>query len=151
MFETLPSGPFDAVTCLNTSFGYGSNEENQQLIPTIARELRAGGALLLDVIVADEAESFGCWEDDLDGGLLTVENSWDADRHCMISHPSWSSETTQFVAPSPEYVRLYSMHEIEEMLDDAGLRHRRLPRGPGRTARNEHGPNHPATWVARRR
>jgi SAM-dependent methyltransferase len=44
---------FDGVLCLWSSFGYGTLEENQQLLSDMSDRLREGGRLLLDVYNAD--------------------------------------------------------------------------------------------------
>lgn len=51
--DTLPADRFDGVLCLWQSFGYGTAQENRELLCSMARRLRAGGLLLLDVYNAD--------------------------------------------------------------------------------------------------
>lgn len=44
---------FDAVLCLWASFGYGTADENQRLLGAMARRVRSGGRVLLDVYQRD--------------------------------------------------------------------------------------------------
>ena len=150
MFTWRPEEPFDAIVSINTSFGYGTDEQNRNLIRAIPDWLAPQGRFYLDVLVADEAEAFGLWKDRLSGGLLQVENDWDSSESVMISHPWWidGEDGTIHTADRAERVRIYSIAEIEEMLRDAGLRFRRLPKGAGRRHRNETGTNSSATWIA---
>lgn len=46
-------GSFDGLLCLWQSFGYGSSEQNRDLLRSMCRTLRPGGRLLLDVYNAD--------------------------------------------------------------------------------------------------
>lgn len=151
MFEFSPEHTYDVIVSINTSFGYGSEVQNRSLISNVFSWLRPGGRFCLDTVIADEAEGFGLWKDDLAGGTLHVENEWDEEASLMISRPWWvSGEGTICTVEEPERVRIYRIDEIEEMLDAAGFRHRRLPKGSGRRTSNESGPNSTATWLATR-
>ena len=152
MFTKTFEASFDLVLLINTSFGYGTDEENRSLPARIHSMLNAGGVFYLDTLVSDRAESFGTWSDELAGGILTVENEWDSTTNTMMSQPYWidSADGSIHVAPSPELVRLYSIADIETMLREAGFRTRRLPKGSGRTSRNESGPNSAATFLSTR-
>lgn len=150
MFSWSPDERFDAITSINTSFGYGTDEQNRQLISQVGGWLRLGGRFYLDLLVADEAEAFGLWKDELAGGILQVENDWDEENRLMISLPWWIDGESGAIhtAAAPETVRIYTIAEIDEMLREAGFRFRRLKRGAGRRSRNESGPNSTATWLA---
>ena len=152
MFAWEPEDSFDAIISINTSFGYGSDSDNRSLIDSAYRWLAPDGRLYLDVLVADEAEAFGLWKDQLSGGILQVENDWEAERSTMVSIPWWidGSDGTIHTADRAEEVRIYSVEEIEGMLRAAGFRFRRLPKGAGRRNRNESGVNSTATWLALR-
>ncbi len=151
MFSFTPEERYDVIVSINTSFGYGTEKQNRSLILDIFSWLRPGGRFYLDTVIADEAEGFGLWSDDLAGGTLHVENEWDEEMSLMISHPWWVSGNGEiYTVDEPERVRIYRIAEIEEMLDAAGFRHRRLPKGSGRRTSNESGPNSTATWLATR-
>lgn len=51
--DSLPAAAFDGVLCLWQSFGYGDARENREVLCSMARRLRPGGRLLLDVYNAD--------------------------------------------------------------------------------------------------
>lgn len=151
MFDFEPDDTFDVVLSLNTSFGYGSDEENRALIGKIARWLKPGGALFLDAASADAAESFGQWGDELAGGTLFVDNTYDVEHRTMISAPYWVSpdEEALYYAAEPERVRLYRREDIESLMIAAGLRPTRLRRAMGRRF-NQDDAQILTTWVARR-
>jgi SAM-dependent methyltransferase len=152
MFEYEPDASFDVVLSLNTSFGYGSDEQNRALIGRIASWLRPAGALVLDVASADVAESFGQWGDELAGGSLIVDNHYDESTQTMISAPHWMTPdgATLYYAREPERVRLYRREEIEELMRAAGLEPERLRRAMGRRF-NQDDAQILTTWIARRR
>jgi SAM-dependent methyltransferase len=132
MFEWSPNGTFDVVLSLNTSFGYGTDEQNRALVRRIAEWLAPRGVFYLDVATADAAEAFGQWGDDLAGGTFFVDNVYE--ESMMISAPYWVSPDgeTLYYASEPERVRLYERSEIERMMLDAGLEPERLRRAMGR-------------------
>lgn len=43
----MPSGPFDAVVCWFTSFGYFDDDDNRKVLDEFAQVLRPGGRLLM--------------------------------------------------------------------------------------------------------
>ena len=45
----LPEPPFDALICLWASFGYGDREANDRQLERMARSVRAGGRIVLDL------------------------------------------------------------------------------------------------------
>jgi cyclopropane fatty-acyl-phospholipid synthase-like methyltransferase len=151
MFEYQPDAPFDVILSLNTSFGYGSDSQNRQLLADIGRWLKPGGALYLDLITADNAEEFGVWSDRLAGGRFIVDNSYDDEQHLMTSYPAWISpdEETIFTATTPEVVMLYSRKEIEGMMREAGLTPSRLVRAMGRRY-NQTDEDMVTSWLARK-
>lgn len=151
MFAYSPEQQFDVILSINTSFGYGSDQENRQLIRNIASWLRPGGAFYLDLLVADNVRPFGVWSDYMADGTLIVDNTWNKQDRTMISWPYWLSEdeTVLYAAPAPEQVRLYTIGELEEMMNEAGLEVRKLQTGLGRRLRQE-GKNMLRTWIARK-
>lgn len=152
MFAWEPAEGFDAILSLNTSFGYGSDAENRELIARIGRWLNPGGGFYCDLISADHAEAFGCWNDEVAGGRFIVDNSYDPDERIMTSHPTWISpdQSKIYVAPSPEIVRLYTRADMEAMMRAAGLEPRRLSRAMGRNFRQDDA-QMLTTWVASRK
>lgn len=134
MFEYEPATAPDVIVSLNTSFGYGSDEQNRELIGRFGRWLAPDGLLYLDVVTADAAEAFGEWSDEVAGGRLIVNNTYDLEQRMMISQPFWIAPDyeTVYGATSPEQVRIYSRAELEDLMRAAGLLPRRLERAMGR-------------------
>jgi SAM-dependent methyltransferase len=151
MFAFEPDGLFDAVISINTSLGYGTDEQNRALIARIGSWLKPGGRFFCDLISSDCAEAFGTWSDEVAGGRFLVDNSYDAENRVMTSHPTWVSpdETTVYTATSPEVVRLYSRADMEEMMRAAGMVPRRLDRAMGRKFVQDDG-QMLTTWSARK-
>jgi SAM-dependent methyltransferase len=149
MFTFEPEGTFDAIVSINTSFGYGTEEQNRALIAKIGRWLKPGGKFYCDLISSDCAESFGCWSDEVAGGRFIVDNSYDTEERIMTSYPTWVSpdESTIYTATSPEIVRLYERADMESMMRAAGLTPRRLDRAMGRKFIQDPG-QMLTTWVA---
>ncbi len=151
MFEYEPTAKFDAILSLNTSFGYGSDEQNRDLIRKIGRWLKPGGRFHFDLFTADNAEPFGEWNDDLAGGRLIVDNSYDQPTRTMTSHPAWIApdNETVYYADRPERIMLYERNDLEEMMRDAGMIPRRLNRAMGRRFAQTDDQMY-TTWIATR-
>lgn len=149
MFDLDLPSPFDRILSLNTSFGYGSDDENRELLVDVADLLNDDGVFYLNVLVADVAEPFGLWSDFVLDGTLYVDNSWDAASNVMTSWPYWISNDnrTVFTSDLPEVVRIYHSDEIEEMMRSSDLKPQRLEDAmglalPPKTA------NQMVTWIA---
>ena len=122
----LRGGSLDAVVSFFSSFGYlESDAEDLRVLREIARVLRPGGALFLDLLNREHAlagfvDSVQRVEED--GTLVAERRRFDA-----LS----SRLTTSFVLVSPSgertdspghTLRLYTLTELSRMLDAAGLR-----------------------------
>jgi SAM-dependent methyltransferase len=129
--RTLPlrSGCVAAVASLFSSFGYlESDEEDAHALREVARVLRPGGALLLDLLNREHAlAGFAAFHQRVeeDGTLVAERRAFDA---------LTSRLTTSFVIVSPDGVRtdsvghslrLYTLTEVSRMLSRAGMRLRR--------------------------
>jgi len=71
---------FDAIYSFFTSFGYYSDDENDQVLAALARALRPGGCLLLDLVHRDWILTHGqqrVWNQREDGSLMMEEVSFD--------------------------------------------------------------------------
>jgi len=151
MFEYEPPSELDAILSLNTSFGYGSDEQNRTLIESIGSWLKPGGIFYFDLFTADNAEAFGLWQDTVADGTLIVDNSYDTSERMMTSYPAWAApdNRTVYYSTEPERIRLYMRAELEEMMRRAGMVPRRLVRAMGRRFKQTDDQMY-TTWVARK-
>lgn len=123
MRELDYDGVFDAALSLFTSWGYFDDADNQRVLDGIARALRPGGALVIDVI--NPPGLFRVYRDRLwepldDGTLWVQEHDYD-----VLSGRNRAVWT--FVRPDGSRselrhtVRLYTAPELAAMLERAGL------------------------------
>lgn len=123
MREMVFEREFDSIYCFQTSFGYFDDETNRSVMALVARALRPGGSLLLDVVNRDY----------LVGGLPT--RVWWQGSGCMVlEEVSFNYFTSRLqVQRSIVYedgrqveqeisIRAYSLHEIGKLLHHAGLK-----------------------------
>jgi SAM-dependent methyltransferase len=126
----IRGGTLDAVVSMFSSFGYlESDEEDARVLREIARVLRPGGALFLDLLNREHALAGfvpSVQRVQEDGALVVEQRRFDA---------LASRLTTSFVIVSPDgertdsighTLRLYTLTEIARMLEAAGLRLQRV-------------------------
>jgi SAM-dependent methyltransferase len=123
MREMNFEGSFDAVTCLGTTLGYFDDETNRKVIERFYRALKPGGSLLLDVVNRDhvirsqpnlvwfEGDGCVCMEEsefNFFTSRLHIKRTVIIDTGKQLEH---------------EYsLRLYSLHELGQILHFAGFR-----------------------------
>jgi SAM-dependent methyltransferase len=117
-------GSFDAAINVFSSFGYFDDEaEDRRVLEGIARALRPGGALVLDVVSPPglfRVYRANAWEALDDGVVMLQEHEYDHLRG--RNRAVWT-----FVRPDGarselrHSIRLYSTPELVELLRDAGL------------------------------
>ena len=116
-------GPFEAVFCVGTSFGYYDDEENRAVLRAMAGMLTPGGRLLLHVFNRDH----------IIGRLPT--RSWWQGHGCLVLDEAQMNFFTNRLAvhrtivfeDGRQYehrlqIRGYNAHELGRMCVDAGLR-----------------------------
>lgn len=122
----LRGGAFDAVVSLFSSFGYlETDDEDERVIAEVARVLRPGGALLLDLLSREHALS-GFVETqqrvEEDGTLLVERRAFDLLRSRLsvsfVLAPPDGTPPRESVGHS---LRLYTLTEIARMLARHGL------------------------------
>jgi SAM-dependent methyltransferase len=131
----LRSGSLDAVVSLFSSFGYlESDEEDLRVLREVARVLRPGGKLLLDLLNREHALAGfveSVQEVREDGSLVVEQRSFDLPGGRL---------TTSFVMVGADgsrkdsighSLRLYTLTELRKMLDAAGLALQRVYGGAG--------------------
>ena len=129
----LGDAEFDAVASLHTSFGlFHAPHDNLRVLQEVVRVLRPGGRLFIDVLNRDwwlRTIGLSYWEhrepetvnrdyDDVDGRLILHERAFQP----LTSMLRWS--ITPVASPEEAAVaewRLYSAHELTELLERAGL------------------------------
>ena len=124
MRELAYEGVFDALLLLSGSFGFFDEATNRDVLARMARALKAGGQVLVDVfdpaemVVRPPQRSWSQY-----GGGYGLRTTW------------WEPETCTYVsefrfvdadgvlntAAQPERIRVYSLPEWRELLAGAGL------------------------------
>lgn len=115
---------FDACINWQTSFGYFDDRTNVRVAKGIARSLKPGGRLLLDVVNRDyvvaEMPSRTWWE----GHECVFLEEVEFDNHTSILHTKRSFIYEDGSPPREfsSYIRLYSLHELRQLLAFSGFR-----------------------------
>ncbi|MBI5419535.1 MAG: methyltransferase domain-containing protein [Deltaproteobacteria bacterium] len=115
---------FNLCLSLFTSFGYFSDEENRKVLDNVAKSLKEGGALLLDLRNAGKGLSR------LEDGDKTMEVPTGNLRMSVRFDPRTMRARAEHTLVRPDGirisstfdVRIYSMEELREMLLKAGMR-----------------------------
>jgi len=115
-------GEFDAAILMWTSFGYFENEkDNMKSLRAIQRALRPGGKFVLDLINRDwlirNFQPFGWMETGKD--FMLERRQFDPARSRMYSE--WVYVGKGEVRRKETNLRVYSLHELVEMLGRAGF------------------------------
>jgi SAM-dependent methyltransferase len=110
---------FDAATSFFTSFGYFDDEGNRQAMRSIATAIRLGGAFLLDFLnaVAVEAHLVPESREERDGRTYHIRRRIDDGRVVKDVVIEEEGLTLSY----SESVRLYSHHDLVNLMKNAGL------------------------------
>jgi SAM-dependent methyltransferase len=123
MREMVFEREFDSIYCFQTSFGYFDDETNRSVMALVARALRPGGSLLLDVVNRDYLV-----------GALPTRVWWQGSGCMVLEEVSFNYFTSRLqVQRSIVFedgrqveqeisIRAYSLHEIGKLLHHAGLK-----------------------------
>jgi SAM-dependent methyltransferase len=119
----LGTQPYNAVTILSTSLGFLGEEADRQVLCQVERLLAPGGQLLLDL--TDPAMLMlprEKWWSELDGGFMLME-AWYDPATC-IHHGTFryvDRDGNVNACAEEERIRVYSLPELNVLLDNAGL------------------------------
>ncbi len=128
---------FDGVYSFFTSFGYYSDEDNETVLSQIARALKPGGRLLLDMMNRDwllTHPQTRSWSQREDGALLMEEVSIDLRSSRVISKLTLI-EPDKGAGPVKQFdLRAYTCAELGALLRRGGLEVREVWGGADRSA-----------------
>jgi SAM-dependent methyltransferase len=114
---------FDGAYCLSTSFGYFDDEANRKVVAILARALKPGGKLLLDLInrdyIAPELPTRVWWQGH--GCVVLEEVDFDYFSSRLQVQRSVIYEDGRQVEQEIS-IRAYSLHEIGHVLLKGGFR-----------------------------
>jgi SAM-dependent methyltransferase len=115
---------FDVCLSLFTSFGYFSDEENRKVLVNVAKSLKEGGTLLLDLRNAGKGLSRLVERDqttEVPAGRLRMSLRLDREsRRALVEHVLYRSDGIRI--SSAFDVRIYSAEELKELTAEAGMR-----------------------------
>jgi len=124
MRKFIRRGAFDACLSLFTSFGYFNDEENELVIGNVAKSLKEGGTLLLDLRNAQKGlagEEDTETEVSVPSGRLRLSVRFDRDsRRARAEHELVRRDGIRI--SSAFDVRIYSKEELSGMLCRSGMR-----------------------------
>lgn len=114
---------FDGAYCLFSTFGYFDDETNKKTVANIARALRPGGRLLIEILNRDyviaDLPTRVWWEGDGCVVLEEVELNYFSSR-IQVNRSVVFDDGRQLEQEIS--VRAYSLHEVGKLMHSAGLR-----------------------------
>lgn len=113
---------FDAVLCLDTTFGYFDDRTNRKVIEGMQRALRHGGVLIMDVLNRDhviEDLPHLCWFEGED--CVCMEEAHFDFMTSRLEVKRTIMEPNGQQTESAYSIRLYSAHELCDLLRQEGL------------------------------
>jgi SAM-dependent methyltransferase len=123
MRDLVFEGQFDGIYCLFSTFGYFDEDTNRKTIEGMARAVKRGGRLVLDVLNRDyligELPTRVWWEGD--GCVVLEEVDFNYFTSRIHSNRSIVFDDGRQLEQEIS-IRSYSLHELGKMLHSAGLR-----------------------------
>lgn len=117
---------FDAAICYGGSFGYFDDEDNLEFVRAAHAALGDGGRLLIDTPVAESLfpvfqERDWSWSDESpDAYRILQERTWDLEAGRI--HSTWTFMQDKGISSRDISIRIYTCHELYEMMRQAGFR-----------------------------
>jgi D-alanine-D-alanine ligase len=122
----LPEAGFDTIIIMGNSFGYfATEEEDEQVLKLVARALRPGGTLAIDITDGDWIRDHferRSWEWIDKNHFVCRERSLSGDGTRLISREVVVHDERGVIADQFYAERLYSIAHITESLEKAGFR-----------------------------
>ncbi|MBA2538761.1 MAG: methyltransferase domain-containing protein, partial [Deltaproteobacteria bacterium] len=116
-------GQFDAAYCLFSTFGYFDDETNKKTVANIARALKPGGRVLIEILNRDyviaDLPTRVWWEGDGCVVLEEVELNYFSSR-IQVNRSVVFDDGRQLEQEIS--VRAYSLHEVGKLMHAAGFR-----------------------------
>jgi SAM-dependent methyltransferase len=123
MRELSFESQFDGAYCLFSTFGYFDDETNKRAAQAIARSLKPGGRLLIEVLNRDyiigDLPSRVWWEGD--GCVVLEEVDFNYFSSRVVSHRSVVFDDSRQLEQEIS-LRAYSLHEFGKLMHAAGFR-----------------------------
>ncbi len=127
MRELDHDGEFHAVVSWYSSFGYFSDAENLDVLRRLARAVRPGGRLLIDVVNREHALRSFAAEDTtpssgrkgLSGGTFTRRRRWNPRLERIEA--TWTLRRDQETITCPLRLRLYTPGQYERLFGRVGI------------------------------
>lgn len=114
---------FDAVTILSHSFGFFGPQGDMAVLRAMRAALRPGGRFLLDLNDATDLKVSQRGWNALDGGYLLSDTSYDPLTCLRTTHFRYIDAQGRLnLAEEPEKIRVYTLPELAQMIEQAGLR-----------------------------
>lgn len=112
----------DAVTILSQSFGFFGPQGDMAVLHNIRTALRPGGRFLLDLNDPAQLQKPGKSWQELDGGFLLSETSYDP-LDCVYTNHFYyiDSQGRVNTAAEPERIWVYTLPQLRRMIADARL------------------------------
>ncbi|MEW5962463.1 MAG: methyltransferase domain-containing protein [Pseudomonadota bacterium] len=122
----LPEGTFDGVVIMGNSFGYFSNQQDdEKVLTSVGKLLRPSGQLVLDITdgayMADHFERRS-WEWIDEHHFVCRERSLSSDRQRLISREVIVHDELGVIADQFYAERLYTREGIVKLLEKTGFR-----------------------------
>lgn len=114
----------DAVINMFTAFGFFDDAGNQRVLEEVARVLRPGGRLLIDLVNRDSLmrrHQPRMWNERHNGAVLLQEHAFDSATGCQTTNWTVVKADGERITQSFT-VRIYTLQELEVRMAQAGLR-----------------------------
>ena len=113
---------FDGAFCFGNSFGYLDDAENADFLNVVSRALKSGARFILDAPAVAECvlPNFQASRSiEIAGIAVSIEHRYDHEQGRMFNDFTFTRDGVEEKRPSSQ--RVYTYHELAELLRDAGF------------------------------